>query len=122
MAIWAMKYGADGGVSELSAMDGCQLWKMYCQALRWVPNCRGSESKTKFIVLMEPPTTCLTYKTKKSDGDREVLDTGERGDVPAKGTPMAKLASLEEKKEIHAYSSGCEDIKGNKVSVTMIGR
>ena len=25
--------------------------------------------------MLEPPVICLTYKTKKSDGDREVLDT-----------------------------------------------
>ena len=38
-------------------------------------------------MLMEPPTTCLTHKTLKSDGKLEFLDTV---GMLAKGTPMIK--------------------------------
>ena len=39
--------------------------------------------------MMEPPETCLTYKTEKSDDEYEVLDNGV---VPAKETMTVKLA------------------------------
>ena len=50
---------------------------------------KGMISTIEFLVLMEPSTTCLTCKTKKSNDDRKVLHTRV---VLAKRILIVKLA------------------------------
>ena len=60
--------------------------------------------------MMEPLETCLNYKTKKSEGDCEVLETGV---VPTKGTPTVKLARCMRRK-IKEVAIGCMEHQRNK--------
>ena len=76
-----------------------------------------SDSIIEYLMVLEPPATYLTYKTKKSDGDLEFLDI--RG-VPTKGTLMIKSVckALE---NIQEDAKRCQEHHRTRESVTMTG-
>ena len=84
------------------------------EALRWVPNYRGSESIIEFVCVIKPLVTCLTYKIEKLDGEQEVLDTG--------GAYQRNDNSQVNKQNRMRYKRMCENMKIRISSVTVTRR